>query len=75
MQDLWITNTNISDSDLERLKSIDHVHDVNRALILNSKLKEYKDVTLETNILEENTFLKCMLLKGKICIKHKRGVV
>ena len=65
MQDLWITNTNISDSDLERLKSIDHVHDVNRALILNSKLKEYKDVTLETNILEENTFLKCMLLKGE----------
>ena len=75
LQDLWITYTNISDSDLERLKSIDHVHDVNRALILNSKLKEYKDVTLETNILEENTFLKCMLLKGKICIKHKRGVV
>lgn len=25
LQDLWITNTNISDSDLERLKSIDHV--------------------------------------------------
>lgn len=39
LQDLWITNTNVSDSDLNDLKSLDHVRDVNRALVLNAKLK------------------------------------
>lgn len=72
LQDLWITNTNVADSDLEKLKSMDHISDVNRALVLNSKLKGYKDVTLETNVLEENPFLKCILLRGKSMHRIKR---
>ena len=45
LQDLWITNTNVSDSDLEKLKSMDHISDVNRALVLNAKLNVQKDLT------------------------------
>lgn len=74
LQDLWITNTNVSDSDLDDLKSLDHVHDVNRALVLNSKLKGYKDVTLETNVLEENTISKMYVVKGEKYASNKKGV-
>lgn len=74
LQDLWITNTNISDSDLNDLKSLDHVRDVNRALVLNAKLKRYKDVTLETNILEENTISKMYVVKGEKYASNKKGV-
>lgn len=73
LQDLWITNTNVSDSDLDDLKSLDHVHDVNRALVLNSKLKGYKDVTLETNVLEENTISKMYVIKGENMHRIKKG--
>ena len=75
LQDLWITNTNVSDSDLDDLKSLDHVHDVNRALVLNSKLKGYKDVTLETNVLEENTISKMYVVKGEKYASNKKGGV
>ena len=74
LQDLWITNTNVSDSDLNDLKSLDHVRDVNRALVLNAKLKRYKDVTLETNILEENTISKMHVVKGEKYASNKKGV-
>lgn len=65
LQDLWITNTNVADSDLEKLKFMDHISDVNRALVLNSKLKGYKDVTLKTNVLEENTISKMHIVEGE----------
>lgn len=74
LQDLWITNTNVSDSDLEKLKSMDHISDVNRALVLNSKLKGYKDVTLETNVLEENTISKMYVIKGEKYASNKKGL-
>lgn len=74
LQDLWITNTNVSDSDLDDLKSLDHVRDVNRALVLNAKLKGYKDVTLETNVLEENTISKMYVIKGEKYASNKKGV-
>ena len=74
LQDLWITNTNISDSDLEKLKSMDHISDVNRALVLNAKLKGYKDVTLETNVLEENTISKMYVVKGEKYASNKKGL-
>ena len=74
LQDLWITNTNVSDSDLETLKSMDHISDVNRALVLNAKLKGYKDVTLETNVLEENTISKMYVVKGEKYASNKKGL-
>lgn len=74
LQDLWITNTNVADSDLEKLKSMDHISDVNRALVLNAKLKGYKDVTLETNILEENTISKMYVIKGEKYASNKKGL-
>ena len=74
LQDLWITNTNVADSDLEKLKSMDHISDVNRSLVLNAKLKGYKDVTLETNVLEENTISKMYVIKGEKYASNKKGV-
>ena len=74
LQDLWITNTNVSDSDLNDLKSLDQVRDVNRALVLNAKLKGYKDVTLETNVLEENTISKMYVVEGEKYTSNKKGL-
>ena len=74
LQDLWITNTNVADSDLEKLKSMDHISDVKRALVLNAKLKGYKDVTLETNVLEENTISKMYVIKGEKYASNKKGL-
>lgn len=74
LQDLWITNTNVADSDLEKLNSMDHISDVNRALVLNSKLKGYKDVTLETNVLEENTISKMHIVEGEKYASNKKGL-
>lgn len=74
LQDLWITNTNVANSDLEKLNSMDHISDVNRALVLNSKLKGYKDVTLETNVLEENTISKMRIVEGEKYASNKKGL-
>ena len=53
---------------------MDHISDVNRALVLNAKLKGYKDVTLETNVLEENTISKMYVIKGEKYASNKKGL-
>lgn len=74
LQDLWISNTTISKNDIKDLENLDHVKDVNRALVLNSKLKGYKDVTLETNIIENNTVSKMYVVKGEKFSNAKEGL-
>ena len=65
LPDLWITNTNVTKDDVQSLKNLKQVKDVNRALVLNAKLKGYKDVTLETNVIEKNTVSKMYIVKGQ----------
>lgn len=74
LQDLWITNTNISKSDVKDLKDLQHVQDVNRAYVFHSKLKGYKDVTLETNVLEKNSISKMYVVKGESFSSTSKGV-
>lgn len=74
LQDLWITNTNISRSDVKGLKDLQHVQDVNRAYVFHSKLKGYKDVTLETNVLEKNSISKMYVVKGESFSSTSKGV-
>lgn len=65
LQDLWVTSTHITDKNIEDYLSISHVQDVNRAYSTNAKLKGYKDVNLETNVIEENTISKMHVVEGK----------
>lgn len=74
LQDLWITNTSISKQDERDLKNLNHVKDVNRALVVNSKLKGYKDVTVETNIIDKNTVSKMYVVKGEKFSNSKDGI-
>lgn len=74
LQDLWVTSTNVSDSDLNSLINLKHVKDVNRAYVFHSKLKGYKDVTLETNVLEKNTISKMHVVKGEGFSPKSKGI-
>ena len=74
LQDLWVTNTDISDANLKSLKNLRYVKDVNRAYVFHSKLKGYKDVTLETNVLEKNTISKMYVVKGEGFSSQSKGV-
>ena len=73
LQDLWVTSTNITQENLEDYASIHHVKDVNRAYCVNAKLKGYKDVNLETNVIEENTISKMNVISGKGFSDKKNG--
>ena len=74
LQDLWITNTNVTKEDVQNLQDLKHVKEVNRVLVLNAKLKGYKDVTLETNVIEKNTVSKMHVLKGEKFSNSKKGI-
>lgn len=65
LQDLWVTSTNITQENMDDYLAVDHVNDVNRAYSVNAKLKGYKDVNLETNVIEENTVSKMHIISGK----------
>lgn len=60
LPDLWITSKQISDKNLEEIQALEHIKDVNRAFVFTSKLKGYKDVNLESNVIEKIQFRKCM---------------
>ena len=73
LQDLWVSSQNITDENLESYESIDHVKDVNRAFVFNSKLEGYKDVNLESNVIEKNSISKMYVVKGKRFDSNKKG--
>ena len=47
LQDLWMLGENFSDEDMEDILATDGVKDAERALVINTDLKNYKDVVLE----------------------------
>ena len=74
LADLWVHSTNVSEQDLDRLKALDHVKKVNRAFVTNGKLQGFKKVTVETNVIEENTVSKFHVVKGKGFSQEKDGI-
>lgn len=73
LQDLWVTSSSITQEDLDEIKEIDHVKDANRALSVNAKVKGFKDTSLETVVIEENTVSKMKVEKGEKFSNVKNG--
>lgn len=74
LQDLWITSKQITDKNLEEIQALEHIKDVNRAFVFTSKLKGYKDVNLESNVIEKNSISKMHVVKGEGFHSKKKGV-
>lgn len=74
LQDIWLVGENFSDDDLDKIKHIDNVKNAERILTIKADLKNYEDVTLETNFIEENNISKMYIVDGEEFDKNKQGV-
>ena len=74
LQDLWLTGENFRGSDLDKVKNTENVKDANRVLTLTTSLKDFDNVSLETNFIEENTISKMYVVDGENFSKDKNGV-
>ncbi len=74
LQDLWLTGENFKGSDLDKVKNTENVKDANRVLTLTTSLKDFDNVSLETNFIEENTISKMYVVDGENFSKDKDGV-
>lgn len=74
LQDLWLNGENFTKEDLEEVKNIDNVKDAERELTITTKLKNFDDVTLETNFIESNNISKMYVVDGEAFNKDKSGV-
>ena len=73
-QDIWISGMNFTKDDLEEVKKLDNVKDAERVLTITSTLKNFDDVTLETNFIESNNISKMHIVDGEGFDKEKEGV-
>ena len=65
LQDLWMLGENFSDEDMEDILATDGVEDAERALVINTDLKNYKNVVLETNFIESNNVSSMYVVDGE----------
>ena len=65
LQDLWMLGENFSDEDMEDILATDGVKDAERALVINTDLKNYKDVVLETNFVESKNISSMHVVDGE----------
>ncbi len=65
LQDLWMLGENFSDEDMEDILATDGVKDAERALVINTDLKNYKNVVLETNFIESNNVSSMYVVDGE----------
>ena len=65
LQDLWMLGENFSDEDMDDILATDGVKDAERALVINTDLKDYKDVVLETNFVESKNISSMYVIDGK----------
>ena len=65
LQDLWMLGENFSDEDMEDILATDGVREAERALVINTDLKKYKDVVLETNFIESNDISRMYVVDGE----------
>ena len=64
LQDLWMLGENFSDEDMEDILAMDGVKDAERALVINTDLKDYKNVVLETNFVESKNISSMYVVDG-----------
>lgn len=72
LQDLNVVGTNFTESDLEKIKSIDNVKDAERKLSITGITND--DKTLLLNFIEENNISKFYVKDGEKFDKNKSGV-
>lgn len=65
LQDLWLTADNFPQEDLEKVKAVEGVANAERALVVNTTAKGFKDLTFQTNFLETNEISRMMVLDGE----------
>ena len=73
LQDIWVSGTNFSNEDLDKIKSISNVKDAERKLTLNTLWKE-KEIDLQTNFIESNNISKFYIIDGEEFNKEKSGI-
>ena len=72
LQDLNVVGTNFTESDLQKIKSIDNVKDAERKLSITGITND--DKTLLLNFIEENNISKFYVKDGEKFDKNKSGV-
>ena len=72
LQDLNVVGTNFTESDLQKIKSIDNVKDAERKLSITGTSND--DKTLLLNFIEENNISKFYIKDGEKFDKNKSGV-
>lgn len=65
LQDLWMLGENFSDEDMKDILATDGVKAAERALVINTDLKNYKDVVLETNFVESKNISSMHVVDGE----------
>ena len=86
LQDLWLTSENFTKNDLEEIKSIENVANVERLLKINASVvnserfinpinnEPLTDLVVECNFIESNEINKMYVLEGEEFSKEKNGI-
>lgn len=86
LEDLWLTSKNFTKEDLDEIKSIKNVANVERVLTINASVidserfinpdnnKPISDLILECNFIETNEINKMYVVEGEEYSKDKKGL-
>lgn len=74
LQDLWVTKASFQQQDLEDIQNMDHVKNAEKLITLNTTLKDFDDVSLETYFIESNDISKMHVVDGQAFDVDKKGV-
>lgn len=74
IQDLNILGTNFSESDLEKVKTLSHVNDAERKLVVTGVDAENNDKTYLVSFIESNHISKFYVFDGEEFDSNKKGV-
>ena len=72
IQDLNVMG-NLSDKDLDKIKSLDNVRDVEKKLVVNAIDKDYKDKTYLLSFIDSNNISKFHIMDGEKFDVNKKG--
>ena len=86
LEDLWLTSKNFTEDDLEDIKKIENVKNVERLLTINASVidserfispinnKPISDLVIECNFIETNEINKMYIVEGEEYSKEKAGI-
>ena len=74
LQDLNLIGKNFTNDDLEKIKNIDHVNNVERKITIMANMESEEDRTLQLNFIESNDISKFYVQSGIGFDKNKKGL-